>query len=223
MRASLLNIACLGGWVQRALVALTGILLLPMPTSASILEQVAPTPTSYVFGFSPVGDFLNMTFSPLTSVTAGVTAVDLQLGLGNASTSGCEAADFAGFPAGNIALIQRSICSYESKAENAAAAGAVGVLIFNQGNTAARLDAISGTLGAGYAGGIPVLGLSYDLGALFAGTQSLVVHMEVNADPVFAPEPGALALFLTGLLSAAAVLRRQGHVRGVGLPLTSGL
>ena len=37
-------------------------------------------------------------------VTAPVTAVDLQLGPGNTSTSGCEAADFAGFPAGNIAL-----------------------------------------------------------------------------------------------------------------------
>ena len=29
-------------------------------------------------------------------VTAAVTPVDVQLGLGNASTSGCEAEDFAG-------------------------------------------------------------------------------------------------------------------------------
>ena len=70
-------------------------------------------------------------------MTAAVTAVDIQLGIGNTSTSGCEAADFAGFPAGNIALIQRGTCTFELKAENAAAAGAVGVLFFNQGNTAA--------------------------------------------------------------------------------------
>ena len=69
-------------------------------------------------------------------VTAAVTAVDLQLGLGNTSTSGCEAADFAGFPAGNIALLQRGTCTFELKAENAAAAGATGIVIFNQGNAA---------------------------------------------------------------------------------------
>jgi hypothetical protein len=196
-------------WARRALMILIGLLVAPAPSSASILDQVAPTPTSYMFGPSPTGDFLNMAFSPLASVTAAVTAVDIQLGLGNTTTSGCEAFDFAGFPAGNIALIQRGFCEFEVKAENAAAAGALGVLIFNQGNTAARLDVISGTLEATYSGGIPVLGLSYGLGALFAGTQGLVVHMEVNADPVNAPEPGPFALLLTALLSAAMVLRRQ--------------
>ena len=68
-------------------------------------------------------------------VTAHVTAVDIQLGLGNTSTSGGEAADFAGFPAGYIALLQRGVCTFEIKAENADAAGASGVLFFNQGNT----------------------------------------------------------------------------------------
>jgi len=58
--------------------------------------------------------------APLTGAGA-VTAVDLQLGLGNTSTSGCEAADFAGFPEGNIALLQRGTCTFELKAENAAA------------------------------------------------------------------------------------------------------
>ena len=71
-------------------------------------------------------------------MTAPVTPVDLQLGLGNTSTSGCEAADFAGFPAGNIALLQRGTCTFELKGENAAAAGPSAVLFFNQGNTAPR-------------------------------------------------------------------------------------
>ena len=40
-----------------------------------------------------------------------------QLGLGNTSTSGCEADDFMGFPTGNIALLQRGTCTFELKAE----------------------------------------------------------------------------------------------------------
>ncbi len=52
------------------------------------------------------------------------------------STSGCEAADFAGFTPGNIALLQRGTCTFELKAENAAAEGAIGIVIFNQGETA---------------------------------------------------------------------------------------
>ena len=66
-----------------------------------------------------------------------MTTVDIQLGIGNTSTSGCEAGDFAGFPAGNIALIQRGTCTFELKGGERRAAGAVGVLFFNQGNTAA--------------------------------------------------------------------------------------
>ena len=44
---------------------------------------------------------------------------------------GCEAADFAAFPAGAIALIRRGTCAASVKAQNAQAAGAVGVIIWN--------------------------------------------------------------------------------------------
>lgn len=115
------------------------------------------------------------------NVTAAVTAVDLQLGLGNTSSSGCESADFAGFPAGNIALIQRGTCTFQAKAENAAAAGAVGVIIFNQGNTAARTGLINGTLSAAYVGGIPVVGATYARGVEWSGTAGLVMHIIVDA------------------------------------------
>ena len=99
----------------------------------SILQQTAPGSITYVENV----EFGVITQSDSGNVTASVTAVDLQLGLGNTSTSGCEAADFAGFPAGNIALLQRGTCTFEIKAENAAAAGAIGIVIFNQGNTTA--------------------------------------------------------------------------------------
>ena len=39
-------------------------------------------------------------------------------------TPGCEAADFAGFPVGNVALVSRGGCTFATKAQNAYAAGA---------------------------------------------------------------------------------------------------
>ena len=144
----------------------------------SALQQVAPTPTTYVQGT----DFGVVDQSDPGDVTAAVTAVDLQLGLGNTSTSGCEAADYAGFPAGNIALLQRGTCTFELKAENAAAAGAVGVVIFNQGNTAdpARQGIPAVTLTGNNTSGIPVLGTTYALGATLAGTPGLVMRVFAN-------------------------------------------
>lgn len=142
----------------------------------STLDQTAPGAVAYVNGL----DFDVMTQSEPGNVTAAVTAVDLQLGLGNTATSGCEAADFAGFPAGNIALIQRGYCTFQQKAHNAAAAGAVGVIIMNQGNSPDRNGLFGGTLGSDYAGGLPVLGTTYAHGVEWAATPGLVVHMFAN-------------------------------------------
>jgi hypothetical protein len=50
------------------------------------------------------------------------------------STSGCTAADFTGFTPGRVALIQRGGCNFGAKVVNAQAAGASGVIIFNEGN-----------------------------------------------------------------------------------------
>jgi len=146
------------------------------PLGPSTLEQLSPAPATYVED----SDYTLMTQSDSGDVAGQVTAVDLQLGMGNASTSGCEGADFAGFPAGNIALIQRGACSFQLKAENAAAAGAVGVVIFNQGNSADRLGLTNGTLGSGYAGGIPVVFATYPRGEEWSMTAGLDVHMIVD-------------------------------------------
>ena len=59
--------------------------------------------------------------------------------------TGCNAADFAGFPAGNIALISRGACTFAIKATNAYAAGASGVIIYNN-----IPGALNGTLGNGF-------------------------------------------------------------------------
>ncbi|HEY6695127.1 MAG TPA: M20/M25/M40 family metallo-hydrolase [Solirubrobacteraceae bacterium] len=157
----------------------------------STLQQTAPNPTTYVEGV----DFGAITQTDPGDVTAAVTPVDLQLGLGNTSTSGCEAADFAGFPAGNIALLQRGTCTFELKAENAAAAGAVGIVIFNQGNTAAedRNNIPAVTLTANNTSGIPVLGTTYALGVTLAGTPGLQMRVFANTLRQILPTYNVLA------------------------------
>jgi Zn-dependent M28 family amino/carboxypeptidase len=104
-----------------------------------------------------------MTFSGSGDVTAPTQAVDLALADPAASTSGCEATDFAGFTAGSIALIQRGTCTFADKATNAETAGAAGVVVFNQGNGADRSGVLSGTLG-GDVVDVPVVGTSFAIG-----------------------------------------------------------
>jgi Zn-dependent M28 family amino/carboxypeptidase len=143
---------------------------------ASVLDQVAPGWVAYVEGV----DYDLMDQTDPGDVTGAVTSVDLDLGLGNGSTSGCEAADFAGFPLGNIALIQRGACAFRLKAENAAAAGAVGAIIFNQGDAPGRFELANTTLSVDYTGGIPVFFATYDNGVDWSGTPGLVLDMLAN-------------------------------------------
>ena len=63
----------------------------------------------------------------------------------SSSTSGCTAADFNGSMQDRIALIQRGGCNFGVKVQNAQAAGANGVIIFNEGNPG-RTDLLVGSL-----------------------------------------------------------------------------
>ena len=133
-------------------------------TAPPVFRQVSPNPTTYVDQV----DFAVMTFSgsgDLTNTT--VTPVDLSLADPAASTSGCEASDYAGFPAGHIALVQRGTCTFFLKASNAEAAGASGVIVFNQG-TPEREGLFFGTLGTPGVN-IPVISISFTLGQELAG------------------------------------------------------
>jgi Zn-dependent M28 family amino/carboxypeptidase len=125
-------------------------------------ERVSPDPVSYVPGV----DFLTAEYSGSGDVTAPLQAVDLVLppaADANTSTSGCEAADFAGFVAGNIALVQRGSCDFAVKAANAFDAGAVGVIIFNEGQDG-RTETLAATLGDQFSDPIPVVGTSFAIG-----------------------------------------------------------
>jgi Zn-dependent M28 family amino/carboxypeptidase len=138
-------------------------------TPPAVLQQLTPVNATYETGA--------FTGSGFGTVTANVVAVDINLVPPRASTSGCEAADFAGFPAGSIALIQRGTCTFGVKAVNAQAAGAAAVIIFNQGNDPTREGLIVGTLlpdGASVT--IPVVGASFADGAALsqAGSTALI-------------------------------------------------
>jgi hypothetical protein len=127
-----------------------------------VLRQESPNTTTYVDGV----DFSSMTFSEsLNPTTAQVWAVDLVLpnasGPG-ATTSGCEAGDFAGMPAGAIALMQRGGCNFSVKSANADTAGAAAAIIFNDGGDEGRVGVINGTLGS--TGNGPALGTSLAVG-----------------------------------------------------------
>ena len=141
--------------------------------SDGFLNALSPVPASFEWNV----DFTYMSQTEPGDVTALVETVDLALGADNTSSSGCEAEDFIGFTAGNIALMQRGACAFSTKAENAAAAGAVGAIIFNQGNSDDRKDLINGTLGSDYAGGIPVFFATYDNGVAWSEQSGLTLNM----------------------------------------------
>ena len=138
----------------------------------AVLEQLTPVNATYETGtFTNSGD---------GDVTGNVIPVDINLVPPRASTSGCEAADFAGLDfsgPSNIALIQRGTCTFADKAVNAEAAGAEAVIIFNQGNTPDREALIVGTL-APAEPGIPVVGASFADGVALAQPGS-TAHVRV--------------------------------------------
>ena len=97
------------------------------------LRQLTPTAAEYETGvFTGSGD---------GEVEGNVIPVDINLTGDRASSSGCEAADFASADwsgTADIALVQRGTCNFGTKAANAQTAGAEAVIIFNQGNTPDR-------------------------------------------------------------------------------------
>jgi Zn-dependent M28 family amino/carboxypeptidase len=96
-----------------------------------VLREVAPTAHDFSFPSEWV-----------PGQSLGTTTADIQPAGGivlpptptSSSKSGCTPADFAGFTPGRIALVQRGFCAFGTKAVNAQAAGAAGVILFNEGN-----------------------------------------------------------------------------------------
>ncbi|MEU4575909.1 M28 family metallopeptidase [Nonomuraea sp. ATR24] len=152
--------------------------------ATAAMQRVSPNPRTFTPtppDGSSVGEFATMTYSGSGDVTATLQNVDLQLPPPPTpgSTSGCEAADFAGFTPGNIALVQRGSCDFRVKAENAQAAGAVAVIIFNEGQPG-RTDTLQGTLGVPVT--IPVVGTSFAVGQELAATAGTVMRVATDTE-----------------------------------------
>ena len=124
------------------------------------LSRTAPAPAA------PIAAVI-MSYSGSGNVTAPVSVPTNVLG--------CDAADFAGFPAGNIALISRGICSFSSKATNAQAAGASAVVIYNN-----RVGPLNGTLGETFALDIAVVGIEETAGKQLGATPGLVLAVKTS-------------------------------------------
>ncbi len=152
--------------------------------SDPVFEQVSPNQVTYVFG----EDFFTAEYSGSGDVTAELQAVDLVLPPGataSTSSSGCEPEDFDDFVAGNIALVQRGTCDFSVKAANAYDAGAVGVIIFNEGTPGEpdRNDTLNPTLGDAFADPIPVVGTSFEIGndlAALLDDGEVVIHLQTE-------------------------------------------
>jgi Zn-dependent M28 family amino/carboxypeptidase len=138
----------------------------------STLRQLTPVAAEYETGA--------FTGSGSGTVEGQVVPVDINLVGDRSSSSGCEAADFAGVdlsgPA-DIVLVQRGTCNFGDKALNAESAGAEAVIIFNQGNTPEReglivADASTLTDGTSVTHGIPVVGASFAQGEALAQPDS---------------------------------------------------
>ncbi|MFC7595911.1 M28 family metallopeptidase [Terrabacter sp. GCM10028922] len=132
----------------------------------SVLEQVAPPPVGPL-------DHNIMSYSGSADVTASVASPS--------AVTGCFAADWAGFPAGNIALVQRGgstatfTCTFAVKAQNAMAAGAVGIVVYN------NIDGpLNGTLGATFTAEFPAVGITQALGVQLASTPGLVLRLRTD-------------------------------------------
>jgi len=149
------------------------------------LERISPDPHLYVHEV----DFLTMEFSGAGNVTGNLIAVDLTLPPTPApsSTSGCEGGDFPVGQTGYVALIQRGTCTFQLKAENAFAAGAAAVIIFNEGQPG-RDGLLGGTLAEEQE--LPVVGTTFAVGNELAGLlASGPVIMRVKVDATTTPVP----------------------------------
>jgi Zn-dependent M28 family amino/carboxypeptidase len=141
----------------------------------SELIRNSPNPQEFIEGT----DFLRNTFdtgSPEGTATGTLVLVDFAIPpVPIVGTSGCEATDFTGFPAGGIALMQRGSCGFAVKALNAQAAGAAGVIIANDGR-----DGLINMIGAATGLTIPTVFANTATGLNLASTPGANVTVTVD-------------------------------------------
>ncbi|MFZ4287979.1 PA domain-containing protein [Variovorax sp. HJSM1_2] len=167
-----------------------------------VLQSISPLATNYTYGAG--NDF----YSPVGSGDADVTAQLWTTGPVS-GLSGCNASDFTGFVNGSIALIERGACTFATKASYAFAAGAIGVLIYNNVSGGVMTSPLPSDMYSG-----PIFYLSNNLGEDFRNGASLgltgyTVRMALTEEVTVIPEPGSLALVGLAIVALVASRRRR--------------
>ncbi len=112
---------------------------------------------------TPTVDFITLEQSPSGTLTdVPIVPVDITIPSLGGTTSGCTLADFPAEVSGAVALIQRGTCGFTDKLMNAERAGAIGVILFNEGDTLERQNALFRSAPVGYS--IPAVFSSFAVG-----------------------------------------------------------
>ena len=126
--------------------------------------------------------------APVGGITAPLAVVPV-----NPAGTGCDPSDFAGKDyTGKIALIMRGTCPFSQKATNAAAAGALLAVIYNNAP-----EALSGTL-AGVDVSIPVGGISGADGAILQTQAGMTITVDMNSTTFTRQSQNVIAQTRTG-------------------------
>jgi Zn-dependent M28 family amino/carboxypeptidase len=162
-------------------------------TAPPVFQQLAPTAKTYTPGTaadddSLAVDYITFAFSPTKDVPSApvVPTNDIVIPSPGGTDSGCELEDFPDATRGAVSLIQRGTCTFVQKLRNAQAKGALGVILFNEGDTAGRTN-------AGFRSGptdlaIPAVFSSFAVGnelyQAFQDGQSPTVHLQTFGEQV---------------------------------------
>jgi Zn-dependent M28 family amino/carboxypeptidase len=158
-------------------------------TTPTLARTDVDPDTSYTAGTeadsdTPAVDFITFEQSPSATLTdVPVVPVEVTIPSPGGSTSGCEAEDFPAEVAGAVALIQRGTCAFVQKLLNAEEAGAVGVIVFNEGDTPERQNALFISAPIGYT--IPAVLSNFETGnelyQAYVNGDNPTVSMSVDA------------------------------------------
>nr|WP_227870092.1 M28 family metallopeptidase [Streptomyces otsuchiensis] len=121
------------------------------------------------------GTDTDSTDATATAIGTTVTETTVREDVAAAEGAGCAPGDFDDRVEGRIALIERGMCTFAEKQANAAEAGAIGVLIYNN-----EEGPLGGTLGGADTGRVPTGGISRADGV--AMSESLAAGETVTVD-----------------------------------------
>jgi hypothetical protein len=171
-------------------------------TDTPVFEMTAPTATSFHYGYGAGGEFRPMAYSVGGDVTAALWGPPYGAAASHPAHHGCGAADWDGFPAGAVAMVERGDtdsmvvvgedCTFAEAAANAQAAGAAALLLFDandpQHDTIPRSLRSLGPQALDLGVTIPVFALNFNtvtairdaLDSTDGSLGSIMVHLSVS-------------------------------------------